>query len=43
MELMDEKVITVKNLVKKFGHFTANDNLNFEVYKGEIFCFIVAN
>jgi ABC-2 type transport system ATP-binding protein len=40
---MDEKVITVKNLVKKFGHFTANDNLNFEVYKGEIFGFLGAN
>ena len=40
---MDEMVITVKNLVKKFGHFTANDNLNFEVYKGEIFGFLGAN
>ncbi len=38
-----EPVITVKNMVKKFGTFVANDNLNFEVYKGEIFGFIGAN
>ena len=38
-----EPVISVKNMVKKFGHFVANDNLNFEVYKGEIFGFIGAN
>ncbi len=38
-----EKIITVKNLVKNFGNFTANDNLNFEVYKGEIFGFLGAN
>ena len=36
-------VISVKNLVKKFGHFVANDNLNFEVYEGEIFGFLGAN
>jgi ABC-2 type transport system ATP-binding protein len=36
-------VISVKNLVKKFGSFIANDNLNFEVYKGEIFGFLGAN
>ena len=38
-----EAVITVKNMVKKFGDFIANDNLNFEVYKGEIFGFLGAN
>jgi len=38
-----DKIITVKNLVKKFGNFTANDNLSFEVYKGEIFGFLGAN
>jgi ABC-2 type transport system ATP-binding protein len=38
-----ESVIQVKNLVKKFGDFTANDNLTFEVYKGEIFGFLGAN
>ena len=40
---MNETVITVKNLVKKFGNFVANDNLSFEVYKGEIFGFLGAN
>ncbi len=38
-----ETVISVRNLVKKFGSFTANDNLNFEVYSGEIFGFLGAN
>ncbi len=38
-----EVVIKARNLVKKFGNFTANDNLNFEVYKGEIFGFLGAN
>ncbi|MEI7525751.1 MAG: ABC transporter ATP-binding protein [Mariniphaga sp.] len=41
--ISSEPVITVKNMVKKFGDFVANDNLNFEVYKGEIFGFIGAN
>jgi ABC-2 type transport system ATP-binding protein len=40
---MNDPVISVKNLVKKFGSFTANDNLNFEVYEGEIFGFLGAN
>jgi len=40
---MKEAVITVKHLVKKFGNFTANDDLNFEVYEGEIFGFLGAN
>lgn len=40
---MKMKVISVNNLVKKFGDFTANDNLSFEVYEGEIFGFLGAN
>jgi ABC-2 type transport system ATP-binding protein len=36
-------VISVRNLVKKFGSFVANDNLSFEVYEGEIFGFLGAN
>jgi ABC-type multidrug transport system, ATPase component len=40
---MNEKVIYVKNLVKKFGSFVANDNLSFEVSAGEIFGFLGAN
>lgn len=38
-----EIVIKSKDLVKKFGDFVANDHLNFEVYKGEIFGFLGAN
>ena len=38
-----EKIIEVKSLVKRFGHFTANDNLTFDVFKGEIFGFLGAN
>src|ERR1035437_3299964 len=40
---MNKKVIYVKNLVKKFGSFVANDNLSFEVSAGEIFGFLGAN
>lgn len=36
-------IIEVKDLVKKFGHFVANDHLNFTVAKGEIFGFLGAN
>jgi ABC-2 type transport system ATP-binding protein len=38
-----ENIIVVKDLVKKFGHFVANDHLSFEVRKGEIFGFLGAN
>ncbi|MGA1977338.1 MAG: ABC transporter ATP-binding protein [Bacteroidales bacterium] len=40
---MRDTVIYVRNLVKKFGDFVANDDLNFEVYRGEIFGFLGAN
>jgi ABC-2 type transport system ATP-binding protein len=36
-------IITVRDLVKKFGNFIANDHLNFDVYEGEIFGFLGAN
>jgi ABC-2 type transport system ATP-binding protein len=36
-------VIKVRNLVKKFGSFVADDHLTFEVYRGEIFGFLGAN
>lgn len=39
----NDAIITVRNLVKKFGDFIANDNLSFEVYRGEIFGFLGAN
>ncbi len=38
-----EKVIIAENLSKRFGHFTAVDNISFEVEKGEIFGFLGAN
>lgn len=41
--MTDQKVIEVEQLVKKFGAFVANDNLTFDVYKGEIFGFLGAN
>ncbi len=37
------EIIKVKNLVKKFGNFSANKDLNFCVYQGEIFGFLGAN
>lgn len=38
-----EDVIVVRNLTKKFGAFTAVDDVSFEVKKGEIFGFLGAN
>ncbi len=38
-----EPVILVRDLVKEFGSFVANDHLSFEVYPGEIFGFLGAN
>lgn len=38
-----ESVISVEQLTKKFGTFTAVDSISFEVYKGEIFGFLGAN
>lgn len=40
---MKNAVISVHDLVKKFGSFVANDHLSFEVYEGEIFGFLGAN
>ena len=36
-------MIRVENLVKKFGDFTAVDNISFEVQRGEIFAFLGPN
>ena len=38
-----ENMIVVRHLFKKFGNFVANNDLNFEVRKGEIFGFLGAN
>jgi ABC-2 type transport system ATP-binding protein len=43
MPAATENIITVKDLVKKFGSFVANDHLTFEVKRGEIFGFLGAN
>lgn len=40
---MNEIVISVKELTKRFGAFTAVDSISFEVKKGEIFGFLGAN
>lgn len=40
---MNEIVISVRDLTKKFGNFTAVDNISFDVKKGEIFGFLGAN
>jgi len=39
----DQIAIQAKNLTKRFGDFTAVDNISFEVQKGEIFGFLGAN
>jgi ABC-2 type transport system ATP-binding protein len=42
---MDKRdlVIEVRNMYKRFGSFTANEDLNFTVKQGEIFGFLGAN
>jgi ABC-2 type transport system ATP-binding protein len=40
---MKENIISVKNLTKRFGDFTAVNAISFEVGKGEIFGFLGAN
>lgn len=41
--MSEEMIIRVEHLYKKFGDFTANEDLSFEVTKGEIFGFLGAN
>jgi len=38
-----EKIIIAEHLTKNFGHFTAVDDISFEVERGEIFGFLGAN
>ncbi|MBO4543777.1 MAG: ATP-binding cassette domain-containing protein, partial [Bacteroidales bacterium] len=38
-----EHSIVVQNLTRKFGDFTAVDNISFQVKRGEIFGFLGAN
>lgn len=36
-------VITVRNLTKRYGNYTAVDNISFEVRRGEIFGIVGPN
>lgn len=40
---MTEPVISVQNLTRKFGDFTAVDHINFEIHKGEIVGYLGPN
>ena len=37
------KVVEMKNITKKFGNFTANDNINLTVHKGEVHALLGEN
>ena len=39
----EENIIEVKNLTKKFGDFTATDDISFNIKKGQIFGFLGPN
>src|SRR5215218_2014297 len=39
----NDYVISVHDLTKRYGHFTAVDHISFEVKRGEIFGFLGAN
>ena len=40
---MADNAVTIQNLTKRFGKFTAVDNISLEVRKGEVFGFLGAN
>lgn len=43
MSQMQEQVIQVKSLVKKYGNFTAVNDISFNIGKGEVFAFLGPN
>ncbi|WP_375708074.1 ABC transporter ATP-binding protein [Companilactobacillus sp. RD055328] len=40
---MEEKVIEIKNITKKFGDFVANDKITLDLYRGEILALLGEN
>ena len=43
IKMENKTIVEVSNLTKKFGHFTAVDNITFKVKEAEIFGFLGAN
>ena len=41
--MKDKDIIVIRGLTKKFGDFTAVDNISFSVKEGEIFAFLGPN
>ena len=39
----DHVVLQMKDIVKKFGDFTANDHINLTVHKGEVHAILAQN
>ena len=40
---MNEVIISIRELTKSFGNFTAVNRISFDVWRGEIFGFLGAN
>jgi len=36
----EKPFLEIRGVTKKFGDFTAVDNVNLEIYKGELFCLL---
>jgi drug efflux transport system ATP-binding protein len=43
MEIINNTAIIIENLIKRFGNFTAVNNISFNVNRGEVFGFLGAN
>lgn len=40
VEAVEKPFIRIKNITKKFGDFTAVDDITLDIYKGELFCLL---